>query len=151
MVQVVEQYVSEHGAIEIAARPLAAARMIKPAERAAQLVAIDAGWEDATTLQIALRIAEGFHIHAHETKGDFVPTRLQVDRDATVDYPPGEMNQFPFADELIAIYAGQVIVRVRFEEAPQPDRPIRIALTYQACDDTSCLPPVTKQFELQQK
>ena len=145
-------YVAKHGAIEIAAKPQpATGRPLKPAEQAAQVVAIDAGWGNPTTLQIALRIADGFHINAHETEGDLIPTRLQIDRDATVDYPPGEMKQFPFADKPIAIYSGQVVVQVRFEAAPQLDRPIGIALTYQACDDSTCMPPVTKQFELQQK
>ena len=85
MVGATEAFVAKRGPIEVAAKPqVAGRRPLKPAEQAAQIVAMDAEWENPTTLRIALRIADGFHINANETEGDLIPTRLQVDRDASV-------------------------------------------------------------------
>ncbi|CAN5498896.1 hypothetical protein BH09PLA1_BH09PLA1_21490 [soil metagenome] len=160
LVEAAESYVRSHGAIDVAAQAPADAaakkqsgieRPKKPAERAAQVVALAARWEDAKTLLVAVKIQKGFHINANETTGDLIPTRLQIDRDAAVEYPDGVMKQFPFSDKPVAIYSGEIVVRVRFEEPPKFDPPLHVALTYQACDDSACLPPVTKQFELNQK
>ena len=41
---------------------------------------------------------------------------------------------------------GVVTMSVRFQSPPAPRLTLR--LTYQACTDTACLPPVTKQFEV---
>ena len=138
MVQVAEEFVPKHGAMTVTAAPNAN-RVLKPAERAAQVVSIGAAWENPTTLQIVLQIEDGYHINANEMEGELIPTRLQVDRDTTVEYPPGR------------IYEGRTVIRVLFEDAPSFERPIRLALTYQACDESACLPPVTKQFELRNK
>jgi hypothetical protein len=41
-----------------------------------------------------------------------------------------------------------VIISVRFKIDQPPNVPVRIALSYQACDDNACLPPITKQVEI---
>jgi hypothetical protein len=62
------------------------------------------------------------------------------------EYPPGQLEKFEFSDKLLLVYDGTVIVRMKLS-AP-PDTPLGVlhlplALRYQACNDTTCLPPVT--------
>ena len=59
-----------------------------------------------------------------------------------IDYPAGTEERFAFADEPIRVYAGEVTVTVRFSS----DRPdVRLGLAYQACDDRTCLRPVSRE------
>jgi hypothetical protein len=69
-------------------------------------------------------------------------------REANVDYPPGEEQRFAFATQPIRVYGGEVTFAVRVPSPPPKGQPLRMNLTYQACDDSACLPPVTKQLEV---
>jgi len=67
---------------------------------------------------------------------------------AGIDYPSGEERKFPFADVPIRVYEGSVTIAVRFNGEPLPADVLNLSVTYQACDDSACLPPVTKRAEL---
>ena len=56
-----------------------------------------------------------------------------------LSYPQGETFSFAFAAEELSVYSGSV--NLAGEIAPGERT---LSLTYQACDDRRCLPPVTK-------
>ena len=66
-------------------------------------------------------------------------------------FPPGEMKSFSFAPEPISVYEGEVVIRGRIEVPPdavEGTYPVRASVTYQACDDKMCLPPITTESTL---
>ena len=65
-----------------------------------------------------------------------------------VAYPAAEQRKFAFADEAMPVYEGAFTITLRFKQPPPTERPLTLRLTYQACNEDSCLPPITKQFEL---
>src|SRR5207248_1029970 len=103
-----------------------------------------------TELHVHLSILQGFHINANKTSSNepLIPTSLTVTEPAdgaTVEYPPGEEQRFAFAERAIRVHSGEVTMVVRFREPPRAGSVVRMGLSYQACDEDSCLPPVTKQ------
>ena len=69
-------------------------------------------------------------------------------RDVQVDYPAGEAQQLAFSDQPLHVYEGKTTLTVRFAAAQTGKDPIELAITYQACDESACLPPMTKQFTI---
>jgi suppressor for copper-sensitivity B len=66
-------------------------------------------------------------------------------------FPPGEMKSFSFTPEPISVYEGEVVIRGRIEVPPNAAEgtyPVRASVTYQACDDKMCLPPITTESTL---
>ena len=62
-----------------------------------------------------------------------------------IEYPRAEMLRSQFSEQPIPVYSGEAAIRVRFR-TPRT-RPPKLTLTYQACDETACLPPVTLNIE----
>ena len=120
---------------------------------AASVVSIQAEALSAVELHLHLSILEGFHINALEpgaTDVPLIPTALSVDAPgASIEYPPGQEQGFGFVDSPIRVYSGRVTLIVRFSPPPKPESTLRFKLTYQACDQSACLPPVSKQFEIE--
>jgi uncharacterized protein len=99
------------------------------------------GWRP---FRLALDIALGWHLNANPASEAFlVPTELRGDgglelRD--VRYPEGEKADMPYTGgQGLGIYRG--IVELTGELRGQG----RLLLTYQPCDETRCLPPVTRE------
>jgi uncharacterized protein YyaL (SSP411 family) len=126
------RYVYIHGSVRVAGG------IATPSNRT---VAMSAEWESPNLLNAIVNIAPGFHINAHEAALGLTPTRLSVDG-AIIEYPPPKAESFPFADEPIPIYDGKVKFAVRFAR-PVLQRSVKLLLTYQACDATSCRAPET--------
>jgi len=88
---------------------------------------------------LRLSIREGWHINANPASLEFlIPTRIEGDLRAVV-YPQGESFRPAFAGEELQVYSGQIEIRGEISM-----RNPRLRLTYQACDDRRCLPPVTR-------
>jgi len=108
----------------------------------------------AFQVAVVAEILPGFHINANKVLEDYlIPTRVQPEPPAAAGvrlletvYPPGQLEKFEFSDKLLLVYEGTVIVRMKLSAAPDTPLGIRhlaLALRYQACNDTTCLPPVT--------
>jgi uncharacterized protein YyaL (SSP411 family) len=137
--------VSGHGAAAAADRPL------KPQQVAGGVVSLRSEWAAPTLLSIHISVLNGFHINAHEASAGLLATQLSISGDAAskiagIDYPPGELRRFAFADEEIRVYDGDVEIVVRLSSPPAGA--VQLALRYQACDDSACLPPVTKTLDV---
>jgi suppressor for copper-sensitivity B len=68
-----------------------------------------------------------------------------------LQYPAGEMKTFAFADQPLSVYEGEIGISVVAEVPPSASGvyPISVDLTYQACDDRSCLAPVTARDSIE--
>jgi hypothetical protein len=158
MVQAAMQYLHAAGPFTVAAAPDAAAteRPGSPEQTAAGVVSLTAEWLDETRLVLHVTVLDGFHLNAHEASAGLIGTDLTVGGDAAqrvtrIDYPPGELRRFGFADEPIRVYEGKVSIVVNFTAPQPPSQRLQLMLTYQPCDEMACLPPVRKGIELQSR
>ncbi len=110
-------------------------------------------------LAAVIDIERDWHTNSNQPTFDYlIPTKIAIDlpagwSEASFDYPRGEMKTFAFADQPISVYEDEVALIASFTVPDsQADGvvPIELKLTYQACDDRSCLPPVTttQSFDL---
>ena len=99
-----------------------------------------------------MKIERGWHTNSHEPTFDYlIATELSLAvpdgwPSAAVTYPEGELKSFAFADQPISVYDGQLAILGHVQipaEVPDGDWEVEVTLTYQACDDRSCLPPVS--------
>jgi DsbC/DsbD-like thiol-disulfide interchange protein len=102
-------------------------------------------------LAVVAEIRQGFHINSHQPTEEFlIPTTLTAQlpsgfREVGTVYPRGEMLKFSFSPSPLSVYTGRVTLIVRVEaaaDAPLGPQSIPLSLRYQACNDTTCLPPV---------
>ncbi|HVT60717.1 MAG TPA: DUF255 domain-containing protein [Thermoanaerobaculia bacterium] len=96
-----------------------------------------AGEEGWRPFVLDLEIRGGWHVNANPTSLDFlIPTQVEGTL-RRVAYPAGQRLRFPFAPDEIAVYTGKAAIH---GEVGPGERALR--LTYQACDEQRCLPPV---------
>jgi len=108
--------------------------------------------DSAARLAALVSIDPGWHTNSNTPTFEYlIGTRLEVSLPAgwgppVFSYPEGEMKTFAFADQPISVYEGQVPIFADFKipaDAVEGTHILVAELTYQACDDRSCLPPVT--------
>ena len=125
-------------------------------EPLAELTSYAAG--DSARLAGRMTIEDGWHTNSHQPTFEYlIPTTLEVRVPAgwpqpRIDYPAGEMKTFAFEEEPLSVYEGEVLFDVRIDlpdDAPSGVRTLAFDLTYQACDDRSCLPPVSVSRDLE--
>jgi uncharacterized protein len=96
---------------------------------------------------LELRIRPGWHVGANPASPAFlVPTEVRAGAHAElreVRYPEGRSLGSGLAPEPISVYAGRVVV----EGEVRGEKP-SLLLVYQACDETRCLPPMTREIRL---
>jgi len=102
-------------------------------------------------IAVVARIRPGFHLNAHEVSQDYlIPTQLEAALPAgfrlrETRYPPGVLRKFRFSPAKLSVYTGSVVLRMRLEAlsaAPLGRRELPLALSYQACNEEACFPPV---------
>jgi len=101
---------------------------------------------------VVAEIARGFHMNSHQPSDKYlIPTTLTPQLPAgfrLVDtiYPAGHQEKFSFSpNKPLDVYTEKVTLRLRLaveKDAPLGAVAIPITLRYQACNDTTCLPPV---------
>ena len=101
---------------------------------------------------VQAEIARGFHVNSHTPSEMYlIPTTLTPNLPAGIQpagtiYPPGQLEKFPFSpDKPLSVYTGSVTMRLKLSadaHAPLGPTTIRMTLRYQACNNTTCLPPV---------
>ncbi len=97
------------------------------------------GWRP---FRLALEIAPGWHLQANPASQEYlVPTAVHAeDGDVrNVVYPAGEVVKAAFEEEPLAVYSGRV------EITGEVGGTGRVVVRYQVCDDSRCLPPVTRE------
>jgi hypothetical protein len=127
----------------------ALARTIVTTQNYVSLVPVPRG--RTFVVAVVAKIKTTYHINAHKVMDEFlIPTEIEGQvpagfRLVSTDYPAGELRQFSFSKKKLAVYTGQVIVRMKVEaeaKAPLGATELPFSLRYQACNDAMCLPPV---------
>ncbi len=127
----------------------------RPAPKASfDLRADRTAYDPDSMLRIAalVEIDRGWHVNSHQPSYDYlIPTSLDLELPPTwrlegIDYPASEMQKFAFEEQPLAVYDGTVTILARARiggEEFEGTQSVVARLTFQACDDRSCLPPET--------
>jgi thiol:disulfide interchange protein DsbD len=98
---------------------------------------------------VMLNIEPGYHVNANPATYPYlIATEVTADNVDGIDvgkaiYPPAKKQKFQFADEALAVYEGQVEVRLPIKVASKGSRSLPLKVRVQACDHEKCFPPVT--------
>jgi DsbC/DsbD-like thiol-disulfide interchange protein len=104
--------------------------------------------------QVALTvdIAHGYHMNSHHPTDKYlIPTTVTPKLPTGFElldtiYPAGRVEKFSFSpDKGLDVYSGSVSLKLRLiahNDAPIGAVTFPVTLRYQACNDTTCLPPV---------
>jgi DsbC/DsbD-like thiol-disulfide interchange protein len=119
-----------------------------------EIVSMRAEWTTPTRLEVRLKIAEGFHLNAHDAGEGLIPTTLSVarphvERVRSIEYPAGEERRLASGDRPLGVYEGEVTISVQFDAPVEPDdEPIKLLLHYQPCTTDACLEPTTARLSV---
>lgn len=106
---------------------------------------------------VAVNVKDGWHINAHKPLEEFlIPTVISIEaidtfRVESITYPEAETKSFSFSDSPVAVYEGEVLMRVRLRitgDAAPGTITLKGKLGYQACDDKQCMAPASAPFEV---
>ncbi len=103
-------------------------------------------------IALAVEIAHGYHMNSHHPTDKYlIPTTLTPKLPTGFElldtiYPAGRIEKFSFSpDKGLDVYFGSVTLKLRLvahNDAPIGAVTLPVTLRYQACNDTTCLPPV---------
>ena len=104
---------------------------------------------DSGEALVLLNIEPGYHVNANPATYPYlIATEVTPDKVEGLEvgkpiYPPAKKQKFEFADEPLAVYEGQVEVRLPIKVASKGSRSLPLKVRVQACDHEKCFPPVT--------
>ena len=121
-----------------------------PVEIFASAAELEVG-DDGAEISLELRIAEGYHVTAHDAGVEgMVGLDVAIDGGmgfgVVVDYPTGRVLEGPFVPkgETLFAHEGAVRIDVRVERTGEPVTGTpRLVVTYQACDERACMEPMS--------
>ncbi|HEV2489341.1 MAG TPA: protein-disulfide reductase DsbD domain-containing protein [Candidatus Acidoferrales bacterium] len=102
-------------------------------------------------IAVVVRIMPGFHMNANKVSLDYlIPTTLTATlpagfKEIATSYPEGKTLKLSFSDTPLSVYTGSFTVRMKLSAGADTalgKQTLPFVLKYQACNDTSCLPPV---------
>jgi uncharacterized protein YcnI len=101
---------------------------------------------------VVVEIAKGFHMNSNKPSEDYlIPTTLTANAPAgirVVDtmYPAGQLKDFSFSPKKpLNVYTDTVTLKMKLAadgSATIGTTSVPVTLRYQACNDSTCLPPV---------
>ena len=113
--------------------------------------------EDTFQIAVVAEVQKGYHINSHTPLDGFlVPTFVKFDKEegivfGPVSYPKPILTSFSFSPHKVSAYEGKVVLLAEGRlsaDVPLGDTQISGHLTYQACDDQSCLMPKSSKFDI---
>lgn len=106
---------------------------------------------------VTMDIPSGLHVQSNKPLDKFlIATKLDVEtptgmKVGPISYPRALMRKLKFSKGMVAVYEGKSIVRFNVT-VPQNysggSGEIKGKLRFQACDDESCFPPVTREVKM---
>jgi thiol:disulfide interchange protein DsbD len=106
---------------------------------------------------ILVEIPSGLHIQSNKPLDKFlVATKLDVETPAgmkvgSVFYPRAVIRQLKFSKSPVSVYEGKVLIRFNVTVPSNysgQSGDIKGKLRFQACNDDSCFPPVTREVTM---
>lgn len=148
LVEAAVTYLARHDAFDV--EPADAVEIsdapTPPKQLAERAVSVRGDWVSDRELAVSLEIQQGLHVQANPTLPGLIATTVTASVPAEVEYPHVEARQVGFSDEAVPVYDDRVTVTLRFPSAVT--EAVRVTVTYQACDDDTCLPVATKTVEV---
>jgi hypothetical protein len=98
---------------------------------------------------VLLNIKPGYHVNANPATYPYlIATEVTAEKVEGLEvgkviYPPAKKQKFQFAEEPLAVYEGQIEVKLPFKAAGKGSRSLPLKVRVQACDDEKCFPPAT--------
>ena len=98
---------------------------------------------------VLLNIEPGYHVNANPATYPYlIATEVTAPKIAGVDfgppvYPAAKKQKFEFADEPLAVYEGQVEVKIPVKAVNKGTHSLPLNVRVQACDHEKCFPPAT--------
>lgn len=98
---------------------------------------------------VMLNIEPGYHVNANPATYPYlIATEVTAEKVDGIDvgkaiYPAAKKQKFSFAEEQLAVYEGQVEVRLPIKVASKGSRSLPLAVRVQACDHEKCFPPAS--------
>ncbi len=108
-------------------------------------------------VHVTAEIESGYHINSNQPTEEFlIPTVVKFDTNefvdyGTVTYPEPEMATFEFSEKALSVYEDKVTVVTNAtlaKDAEPGKRVIKGAFSFQGCNDVSCFPPQSLDFEI---
>jgi thiol:disulfide interchange protein DsbD len=106
---------------------------------------------------VILKVQAGYHINDNAPLDEFmIPTSLAIEDNPDFEvveiyYPTGRRARFSYSEAELVVYDGEtalgVLLKAKDGLAPGA-KILKAILSYQACDNTSCLPPKELPFEI---
>jgi len=112
---------------------------------------------ESITAAVEVEMIPGWHIHSNDPGDEFlIPTEiLIVDdlmiRDVEIFYPEPIKQKYSYADTELKVYEGEVYFGVLLHPGKNlnPGQyKIKGKFSFQTCDDSSCLPPKSIEFDM---
>lgn len=106
---------------------------------------------------LVLEVRAGYHINDNAPLDEFmIPTGLVITEHpdfevVEISYPKGHRARFSYSEADLVVYDGEVVLGalIKAKDGLAPGaRSIEGALTYQACNDETCLPPMDLALEI---
>jgi DsbC/DsbD-like thiol-disulfide interchange protein len=106
---------------------------------------------------VILKVQPGYHIINNAPNDEFlVPTTLTIDDDPNIEvveicYPSGHRSRFAYSQAELIVYEGEAVLGALLKAKPgiiPGPLKLKATLSYQACDNASCLPPKDLPFEV---
>ncbi len=106
---------------------------------------------------LIVRVQAGYHINDNAPLDEFmIPTVLSIADNpdfevVEIAYPKGRRARFSYSEAELAVYEGEVVLGALLKAKDGLAAGLRTlqgALSYQACNDASCLPPKEVSFEI---
>jgi thiol:disulfide interchange protein DsbD len=106
---------------------------------------------------LAIEAIPGWHIHGNDPGDEFlIPTKIVIEDNEHIEatqifYPEPLKQKYSYADSELLVYEGKTFFGILLQPAanlPPGEYQVTGKFSYQACDDTSCLPPKKIEFEI---
>lgn len=106
---------------------------------------------------VVMDIPSGLHVQSNKPLDKFlVATKLDVETPSgmtvgPVSYPRALMKKLKFSKSMVAVYEGKSVVRFNVTVPANysgGSGEIKGKLRFQACNDESCFPPVTREVKI---
>ena len=110
----------------------------------------------AVSARISIQLRDGYHVNSNTPNdGYLIPLRLNWKASPLqvleIAYPKPRMANYSFSAKPVSVFSGQFNIVTRFgvpATAPLGPSVLVGRLRYQACNDSSCLPPKTVEVRL---